>query len=59
MVRFDCEKPVKQVALISDEVASRHCYLERDRQKQTMYVHMRNESVGTGKKDRDGVSARE
>lgn len=56
MVRFDCEKPVKQVALISDEVASCHCYLERDTQKQTMYVHMRNGECGL-RKDRDGVSA--
>ena len=38
MVRFDCEKPVKQVALISDEVASRHCYLERERQTETDHV---------------------
>lgn len=51
MVRFDCEKPVKQMALISDEVASPHCYLERERerQKQTMYVHMRNGECGHGK----------
>ena len=34
MVRFDCEKPVKHVALISDEVASSHCYLERERERE-------------------------
>ena len=38
MVRFDCEKPVKHVALISDEVASSHCYLERERETETGQV---------------------
>lgn len=48
MVRFDCEKPMKHVALISDEGASSHRYLERERETETeaRCVHMLNGECG-------------
>lgn len=40
MLRFDCAKLIKQLALISDEVAGGHFCLHRGR-RETEYVHMR------------------
>lgn len=51
MVRFDCAKPIYQVALSFDEVAGSHCYLETE----TACAHER-QSVGTRDRDRE-VSA--
>lgn len=40
------KKPMKHVALISDEVASSHRYLERETETEARCVHMLNGECG-------------